>query len=85
MNNESKYARLIRPIILIWFTLLFSGLMLVDGNVKEFTIKEVYISVLETLMVTTYGFFFLGRSGEKIMNSRSQSSAPTQINEKEDK
>lgn len=85
MNNESKYARLIRPIILIWFTLLFSGLMLVDGNVKEFTIKEVYISVLETLMVTTYGFFFLGRSGEKIMNSRSQASTPTQINEKEDK
>ena len=66
MKPDNYISRIVRPGVLIWLTVLFTVLMLVDGNVKIFTVKEIYINVLETIMVTAYASYFLGKSGEHI-------------------
>ena len=66
MKPDNYISRIVRPGILIWLTILFSVLMLVDGNVKTFTVKKIYIDVLETVMAAAYTSYFLGKSGEHI-------------------
>lgn len=66
MPNDTVFRRAIRPGLLIYFTAIFTFVMFADGNLGEFTVKTIYIGVLETILVTIYGAFYLGRSGEKI-------------------
>lgn len=66
MEKDNLISRLVRPAILIWFTLLFTVIMLLDGNFREFTIRDAYLSLLETIMVVVYTAYFLGKSGEHI-------------------
>jgi len=44
-----------------------------DGNIGHFQIAEAYIPIFQTLLVTVYGAYFVGRSWEKsrkIMNNK---------------
>jgi len=66
MKPDNQISRIVRPAILIWLTLLFTGLMILDGNFKEFTVRDVYITVLETIMVAAYAAYFLGKSVEHV-------------------
>ncbi len=66
MKQDSWLSRVVRPFHLIWFSLLFTAILLTDGNIEGFTVKEVYITVLETILVVMYGSYFLGKSGEHI-------------------
>lgn len=63
---EQPTLKYIRPGIIIWLTLFTCLLALIDGNVGEFTVKESYITLLEAILVVTYGSFFIGRSVEKV-------------------
>ena len=36
-----------------------------DGNIGEFKISKEYIPIFQTLLVTTYGAYFVGRTWEK--------------------
>ena len=36
-----------------------------DGNLGEFKVAEEYIPIFQTLLVTAYGAYFVGRSWEK--------------------
>ena len=76
MIVDNQISRIVRPGILIWLTVLFSALMLLDGNWRTFQIKEVYIGVLETIMVAAYAAYFLGKSGEKISHIRESKYMP---------
>jgi len=49
---------------MIWLTLLFSALAVIDGNFFSMTIKEAYITVLESILIVVYGAYFLGKSYE---------------------
>ena len=59
--------------VLIYLTFIFSVLAFADGNIGHFKIAEAYIPIFQTLLVTVYGAYFVGRSWEKsrkIMNNK---------------
>ena len=58
-------AKNIRPMVLIYLTVIFTVCAFFDGNVGQFKIAEEYIPIFQTLLVTVYGAYFVGRSWEK--------------------
>ena len=65
MNSDSWLAKNIRPLVLVYLTFVFSLLSFTDGNIGEFKIAKEYIPIFQTLLVTVYGAYFVGRSWEK--------------------
>ena len=65
MASDSKLAKNIRPMVLIYLTFIFTVCAFFDGNVGEFKIAEEYIPIFQTLLVTVYGAYFVGRTWEK--------------------
>lgn len=73
MSSDSFLSKNIRPMVLIYLTFVFSVLAFADGNIGEFEIATEYIPIFQTLLVTVYGAYFVGRSWEKsrkIMNNK---------------
>ena len=44
---------------------IFTALAFTDGNIGEFQIAKEYIPIFQTLLVTVYGAYFVGRTWEK--------------------
>ena len=65
MNSDSFLSKNIRPFVLIYLTVIFSALAFTDGNIGEFVVAKEYIPIFQTLLVTVYGAYFVGRSWEK--------------------
>jgi hypothetical protein len=65
MKSDSFLAKNIRPMILVYLTVIFTGCAFFDGNIGEFKIAEEYIPIFQTLLVTVYGAYFVGRTWEK--------------------
>ena len=65
MASDSVLSKNIRPMVLIYLTVIFTALCFTDGNIGEFTISKEYIPIFQTLLVTVYGAYFVGRSWEK--------------------
>ena len=75
MSSDSYLSKNIRPMVLIYLTFIFSLLAFTDGNIGHFKIAEEYIPIFQTLLVTVYGAYFVGRSwekGRKIMNNNNK-------------
>ena len=66
MKSGNWLAANIRPITLIFLTIVFSLLSVTDGNIGEFAIGDAYKPIYQTLLLTVYGAYFAGRSIEKI-------------------
>jgi hypothetical protein len=59
--------------VLIYLTFIFSVLAFFDGNIGEFSIAEDYIPIFQSLLITVYGAYFVGRTwekGKKISNNK---------------
>jgi len=65
MASDSWLAKNIRPLVLVYLTFVFSLLSFTDGNIGEFKIAKEYIPIFQTLLVTVYGAYFVGRTWEK--------------------
>ena len=65
MKSDSLLARNIRPMVLVYLTFIFTIITMLDGNLGEFKIAEPYIPVFQTLLMTVYGAYFVGRTWEK--------------------
>jgi len=65
MQSDSFLSKNIRPMVLIYLTVIFTVCAFFDGNIGEFHIAEEYIPIFQTLLVTAYGAYFVGRSWEK--------------------
>ena len=65
MASDSWLAKNIRPLVLVFLTFVFSALAFTDGNIGEFKIAKEYIPIFQTLLITVYGAYFVGRSWEK--------------------
>lgn len=63
-DNEHVITRLVRPISFGWVIMLFSVVIIGDTN-WGFTVKDAYIPVIETLLVTMTVAYYGGRSFEK--------------------
>lgn len=65
MQSDSFLSKNIRPLVLIYLTVIFTICTFFDGNIGQFEIAEEYIPIFQTLLVTVYGAYFVGRTWEK--------------------
>jgi len=75
MKSDSKLAKNIRPMVLVFLTVIFVILAFFDGNIGEFRIAEQYIPIFQSLLITVYGAYFVGRTwekGKKISNNNNK-------------
>jgi len=66
MQSDSKLSKNIRPASLIFLLAVVSVLSVTDGNVGEFSVGEHYVSLFNSLLIVAFGFYFGGRSLEKM-------------------
>ena len=60
--GDNKLSKNIRPMSLIFVTIVFVIISFMDGNVGEFNLNESYIPVYQTLLLAIYGAYFVGRT-----------------------
>lgn len=65
MVSDSWLSKNIRPLVLIYLTFIFTILSFFDGNIGGFKVAKEYIPIFQTLLVTVYGAYFVGRTWEK--------------------
>ena len=64
-DNEHWLTRLVRPLSYAWVILLFSSVVIMDGNIGQFKINVAYIPVIESLLITMTLAYFGARTIEK--------------------
>jgi hypothetical protein len=69
MQSDSFLSKNIRPLVLIYLTFIFTVLAFFDGNVGGFQVDEDYIPIFQSLLITVYGAYFVGRTWEKAKKS----------------
>ena len=69
MQSDSWLSKNIRPAILIFLTSVFTILSFFDGNFYGFQVQEQYIPIFQSLLITVYGAYFVGRTWEKSKRS----------------
>jgi hypothetical protein len=69
MQSDSFLSKNIRPLIMVFLTAMFTLLAFTDGNIGQFSIQKEYIPIFQTLLVTVYGAYFVGRTWEKGKNN----------------
>lgn len=65
MNSDSFLSKNIRPLVLVYLTFIFTLLAFFDGNIGGFKVAEQYVPIFQSLLITTYGAYFVGRTVEK--------------------
>ena len=65
MQSDSFLSKNIRPLVMVFLTSMFTLLAFTDGNIGQFSIQKEYIPIFQTLLVTVYGAYFVGRTWEK--------------------
>ena len=65
MVSDSFLSKNIRPLVLIYLTFIFTVLSFFDGNIGGFVVAGQYIPIFQSLLITVYGAYFVGRSWEK--------------------
>ena len=66
MSSDVKLAKYIRPVTLIALMTMFMVTMVLDSlDNLPFNVKNSYVSLLEILMLTSFGAYFAGRTIEK--------------------
>ena len=65
MQSDSFLSKNIRPLVLIYLTVIFTILAFFDGNIGGFQVDEAYVPIFQSLLITVYGAYFVGRTWEK--------------------
>lgn len=73
MQSDSFLSKNIRPLVLIYLTVIFTALAFFDGNIGGFKVAEEYIPIFQSLLITVYGAYFVGRTWEKNKKSSDNS------------
>lgn len=66
LDNEHPITRLVRPVSYGLMFVMFLSMVMFDGNIGTFVIKDIYIPVIESLFGTMTIFYFGSRGAEKI-------------------
>ena len=69
MQSDSFLSKNIRPLVLVYLTSIFTILAFADGNVGGFEVAQEYIPIFQSLLITVYGAYFVGRTWEKSKKS----------------
>jgi uncharacterized membrane protein len=65
MASDSFLSKNIRPLIIVFLTFVFTVLAFFDGNIGGFKVAEQYVPIFQSLLITVYGAYFVGRTWEK--------------------
>jgi hypothetical protein len=65
MQSDSFLSKNIRPLVLVFLTVMFTLLAFTDGNIGGFKVQEQYVPIFQSLLITVYGAYFVGRTWEK--------------------
>lgn len=63
--EEGTIKKIIRPGTLVLTLIFFLTIMVIDGNFFGFTVREAYLPILETVLVTMVIAYFSSRGIEK--------------------
>ena len=70
-ESESWLSKNVRPLVLIFLVLFMSFIVITDSiGYSEFDVKPAYISLIETLLLTTIVAYFGSRGVEKYQKLR---------------
>jgi len=72
MASDSFLSKNIRPLVLIYLTVIFTVLSFFDGNIAGFKVDEAYVPIFQSLLITVYGAYFVGRTWEKNKKSNNK-------------
>ena len=78
MLSDNKLSKSIRPVIMIWAMLLFTGMVLLD--VMGHPVSGEYKSAINLIMGLAVGFYFPGRTIEKWIRNSSKPSKEDKSN-----
>jgi hypothetical protein len=66
MKHGSWLSKNIRPMTLVFLTVIFVIQSFFDGNLGGFEVGEEYAPIYQILLMTVYAAYFAGRSLEKV-------------------
>tara|TARA_R100000388_G_scaffold36596_1_gene28463 strand:+ start:4264 stop:4653 length:390 start_codon:yes stop_codon:yes gene_type:complete len=66
MTSDNILSKNIRPLSLIFVTVVFVIISFLDGNIGDFKLNQAYIPVYQTLLLSIYGAYFVGRTITKV-------------------
>lgn len=70
MQSDSALSKSIRPLLLVFLTVSTVLLATADSLGLEFNVEEHWVSLLQTLLITAYSFYFGSRGLEKVSKIR---------------
>lgn len=70
MLSDSWLSKSIRPLILIWLMLLFTGMVI--ASFYDLPIDQKYKDLIFYALLLAIGFYFPGRSAEKYIRQKSK-------------
>lgn len=70
MSSDSWLSKNIRPMALIYLTISVSIIAVLDSSIESFVLRDGYISLFTSLLLSVYGFYFVGREINKMILNR---------------
>lgn len=70
MSSDDPWAKKVRPFSLVYLLVFMSLIIIVDSASVTFEVKEAYITLIETLLVTVFIAYFGSRGVEKVVQLR---------------
>ena len=70
MSSDNWLSKNIRPMSLIFLTVVFTIISFADGNIGKFTLDEAYKPIYQSLLLLAYGAYFGSRGLEKIKKNK---------------
>jgi len=65
MSSDNKLSKTIRPLVLAFLTLAVVIIIVLDGSVESFVVKDGWIVLLQVILINVYTAYFGGRTIEK--------------------
>ncbi len=72
MKSDSWLSKNTRPLALIYLTVCMTMYIILDSLQMAFDMKEVWIELLQTLLVTVYVAYFGSRGAEKVFINKNK-------------
>ena len=69
MQSDSFLSKNIRPLVLVFLTVMLTLFAFPYGNIGGFEVQKEYIPIFQSLLITVYGAYFVGRTWEKSKRS----------------
>lgn len=63
MGSDSWLSKNIRPLIMIYLLVVFTGFAIVSSI---YDINVIYVDLLQDMLMASFGFYFAGRTIEKV-------------------